>query len=360
MIATLTPTPTRASTAPIDARRTARARRACSGPSSMTRAGRRQGRQHLASGGRRRACRRSRCSRPSTTTRSCVGLLRDGIDCRPITPTGAVRGQPHDHRARRHHHQDQQPGRRRRPPPHLDRAGRRAARAGRPGRVGGAGRLAAARRARRTGTPSWSRPCAGTSTGSPSTPRDAPAARARGRARRRGPRPDEAQRRGARLPHRQRPGGHRGRPGRRRAGRARCCVDARRRCGAGHPRWPRCRARRPREGAWHATPPPDHRRQHRRRRRLQPVRLPAGRPARRRRRPTGSRLAVAYGSAAAGLPGTTIPDPTHVRPEPRTRPSRPARPRTHRQQRPMTDHDRPHHTRARPARRRPRHRQGQT
>ena len=27
------------------------------------------------------------------------------------------------------------------------------------------------------------------------------------------------------------------------------------------------------------------------------------------------RLAVAYGSAAAGLPGTTIPDPTHIRPE---------------------------------------------
>jgi len=27
------------------------------------------------------------------------------------------------------------------------------------------------------------------------------------------------------------------------------------------------------------------------------------------------RLAVAYGSAAAGLPGTTIPTPTHVRPE---------------------------------------------
>jgi 1-phosphofructokinase len=27
------------------------------------------------------------------------------------------------------------------------------------------------------------------------------------------------------------------------------------------------------------------------------------------------RLAVAYGSAAAGLPGTTIPDPEHTRPE---------------------------------------------
>ena len=27
------------------------------------------------------------------------------------------------------------------------------------------------------------------------------------------------------------------------------------------------------------------------------------------------RLAVAYGSAAAGLPGTTIPTPAHIRPE---------------------------------------------
>jgi len=69
-----------------------------------------------------------------------------------------------------------------------------------------------------------------------------------------------------------------------------------------------------REGAWHATPPPttvvstvgagdsslfgyllaD---------------LRGGSPVDR------LRMAVAYGSAAAGLPGTTIPDPTHIRPE---------------------------------------------
>ena len=69
-----------------------------------------------------------------------------------------------------------------------------------------------------------------------------------------------------------------------------------------------------REGAWHATPPPttvvstvgagdsslfgyllaD---------------LRGGSPVDR------LTMAVAYGSAAAGLPGTTIPDPTHIRPE---------------------------------------------
>ena len=68
------------------------------------------------------------------------------------------------------------------------------------------------------------------------------------------------------------------------------------------------------EGAWHATPPPT----------TVVSTVGAGdsslfgyllgdlrgaEPAER------LRLAVAYGSAAAGLPGTTIPTPTHIRPE---------------------------------------------
>ena len=69
------------------------------------------------------------------------------------------------------------------------------------------------------------------------------------------------------------------------------------------------------EGAWHAVPPPDHRRQHRRCRRLQPVRLPAGRRCAALEPAERLRLAVAYGSAAAALPGTTIPTPTHIRPD---------------------------------------------
>jgi 1-phosphofructokinase len=68
------------------------------------------------------------------------------------------------------------------------------------------------------------------------------------------------------------------------------------------------------EGAWHATPPP-----------IDVVStvgagdsslfgylladLRGGSPVDR------LTMAVAYGSAAAGLPGTTIPDPTHIRPE---------------------------------------------
>ena len=55
-------------------------------------------------------------------------------------------------------------------------------------------------------------------------------------------------------------------------------------------------------------PAPDHRRQHRGCGRLQPLRLPARRhPG--PRAPDRLALAVAYGSAAAGLPGTTIPSP---------------------------------------------------
>ena len=61
-------------------------------------------------------------------------------------------------------------------------------------------------------------------------------------------------------------------------------------------------------------------------------------------------LAVAYGSAAAGLPGTTIPQPHQVRPE--LVPVR--RLDTHPQE---GDHDRPHQRRPGAPRRRPRHRQ---
>ena len=68
------------------------------------------------------------------------------------------------------------------------------------------------------------------------------------------------------------------------------------------------------DGAWHATPPPTDGGQHRRRRRLQPLRLPPRSDREPAARPTLA-LAVAYGSAAAGLPGTTIPHPSQVNPE---------------------------------------------
>ena len=56
-------------------------------------------------------------------------------------------------------------------------------------------------------------------------------------------------------------------------------------------------------------PAAHHRRQHRRCRRLQPVRLPARATCAASTPTERLALAVAYGSAAAGLPGTTIPHP---------------------------------------------------
>ena len=61
--------------------------------------------------------------------------------------------------------------------------------------------------------------------------------------------------------------------------------------------------------------PADHRRQHGWCRRLEPVRLRPRRALRDLAPPDRLALAVAYGSAAAGLPGTTIPEPGQVRPE---------------------------------------------
>ncbi len=126
------------------------------------------------------------------------------------------------------------------------------------------------------------------------------------------PASDEAQRRGARVVHRPRRRGARGRPGRR-PPRRHDLVEARRRVGAGDARPPwrgagrqrRCLAR---------DSPADHGRLDRRRRRLQPLRLPLG-DVTGRDPDHRLALAVAYGSAAAGLPGTTIPHPEQVRPD---------------------------------------------
>ena len=127
------------------------------------------------------------------------------------------------------------------------------------------------------------------------------------------PAPDEAQRRRAGLVHRPRPGRPRVRPAGRRPGR-----DHPRRPPASRRSWrpsaPTAPCSSPPSGAWHATPPPTEV--------VSTVgagdsslfgyllgaiedRSPAQRLA----------LAVAYGSAAAGLPGTTIPHPSQVTPE---------------------------------------------
>ena len=129
---------------------------------------------------------------------------------------------------------------------------------------------------------------------------------------RRRPPPDEAQRRGARLRHRGRPGG---------AG-AGCLGDRRGRADPDRER----RGDRARhlggngavlvtaDGAWHATPPPTD----------VVSTVGAGDSSLfgyllgdlRHAEPTDRlALAVAYGSAAAGLPGTTIPHPAQVHPD---------------------------------------------
>ena len=125
--------------------------------------------------------------------------------------------------------------------------------------------------------------------------------------------PDEAQRRGARLLHRRRRRGAGGRPA---AGRGRR-ADARRPRRA-RPSWRPSAATAPcsspREGAWHATPPPT----------TVVSTVGAGDSSlfgyvlgdiRGLTPPKRLALAVAYGSAAAALPGTTIPEPSHLRTE---------------------------------------------
>ena len=133
-------------------------------------AGRRQGRQHLPRLRRRRPARRSPCCPAAKDDPFVLELLAAGIDCRPVEHARRPPRQHHHHRARRHHHQAQQP----RPAGHPAAARassqealvRRAAQR----RLDRAGRLAAARRARPSGTPSWSPPCAAPAPASPSTP----------------------------------------------------------------------------------------------------------------------------------------------------------------------------------------------
>ena len=222
---------------------------------AVARPGRRQGRQHLPGRRRRRRCPPSRCSPPTTTTRSSTSCCSAGIDCRPVAPDRRGPGQPHPHRARRHHHQDQQPrrhGRRRAPrrparAPSLHRARRPPTGSCWPGPCRPAPPT--------TGTPTWSPRCTPPARRSPSTPASARCARWSTALPGAVARPDEAQRRGARLAHRRRPRRPRGRPARpprpprtprRRGASARCS-----------PRWAAtapCSS--PPTGAWHATPPP--------------------------------------------------------------------------------------------------------
>ena len=207
-------------------------------------------------------------------------------------------------------------------------------------RLDRAGRLAAARAPRPSGTPSWSPSCARRAPGWPSTP-------ARPRCRRwstRCPtartRPDEAQRRGARLLHRWRRRRARVRPAARpRRPPASSSTAASAPCSSPSARTAPCSSTP--DGAWHATPPAHHRRQHRRCRRLQPLRLPPRRrpraPARRTPR-TGRRLRQRRRRP-----------PRHDHPPPRRR-SAPElvgvdRPRPHSTG--GIDHDRPDHHRPR-------------
>ena len=127
------------------------------------------------------------------------------------------------------------------------------------------------------------------------------------------PAPDEAQRRGARLLHRRRRRRHRGRPRRRgRRGPHPASTAASARCWPPSAATARCSSPPTAPG----TPP-----------RRPPTSSAPSVPATPASSATCSAacagqdpadrlaLAVAYGSAAAGLPGTTIPQPTQVRPD---------------------------------------------
>ena len=230
-------------------------------------------------------------------------------------PRGAQRGrasgQHHHHRAGRHHHQAEQP----RAGGHrggADRPHRGAAPPGRHRRLDRAGRLAAAGRARRVVRRPGRHPARVRRPARRRHQRRPAAGPGRAAAGER-PAPDEAERRGARVVHRRRPRPARVRPRGGRQGRARRSSSA-----ASRPCWPRsartapCSS--PRNGAWHATPPPT----------TVVSTVGAGDSSlfgyllgdiRQRTPDQRLALAVAYGSAAAGLPGTTIPHPSQVKPE---------------------------------------------
>ena len=250
--------------------------------------------------------------RRAPTPPSSLALRHDGIRCRPRGADRRRPGQPHPHRARRHHHQDQQRRRRgrRRPARPAARRGERARRADAdwvvlagsvpPGTPDGwyAEVAAALQRLRRAGRGGHLRQAA-------ARPGRGP-----------GPGPSrhhQAQLRGAGPAHRRR---------RRRPSSATRPPRPPRRTGSSRPGpapcWPPWAApapcSSPPTGAWHATPPP-----------ITVVStvgagdsslfgylladLRGEDPAER------LRLAVAYGSAAASLPGTTIPAPHQVRPD---------------------------------------------
>ena len=97
-------------------------------------------------------------------------------------------------------------------------------------------------------------------------------------------------------------------------GRARRCVDRGVGSGAGDPRRRTAPSSSTADGAWHATPPPDHRGQHRRRRRLQPVRLPARPTCAAARRPTGSRSRSPTAAPPPACPAPRSPTPTRSAP----------------------------------------------
>ena len=263
---------------------------------------------------------------------------------RPRRPTG----QHHDHRARRDHHQAQQPRRggvsRRTSPTWRPRCA-----PGRVGAMGRAGRVAAARSARRLVRRPRPRPARDPARVAVDTS-EAPLAALVAAPPECRPRPDEAQRLGAGILHRRRPRGLRGRPGRPLPPRPRQLVD--RGVGAvlvtlGAPApssSPRRRLAR--------HPAADHGGQHRRGRRLQPLRLPVRRRSR-RPRPERLALAVAYGSAAAGLPARPSQPRAGLVPS-RSRSESSTSPRT------VLPHDRPDHCRPGSPRCRPRRRQARS
>ncbi len=307
-IVTLTPNPSIDRTVALGGPLAAR-RRPPAGVGHL--AGRRQGRQHLPRLrlGRRRH-HRGAAGRPGRPLRP-TSWSPPAIPHRLVDQRRPGARQPHHHRARRHHHQAQQP----RPaasPAVLARPRRDPARPGRRRRLGRARRLAAARCPGRLVRRPGRRPAAD-SPGSPSTP----ATRRCGRSS------------SASTPHRphlMKPNGEElasftggdadeleSDPGAAAAA-ARTLVDRGVDDGPGHPGRPRCRAghrarapgtprrRRPRSSAPSvpATPASSA---------TSSGTCGASTP------PHRLALAVAYGSAAAGLPGTTIPQPAQVQPD---------------------------------------------
>ena len=353
LIVTLTPNPsidrTVALTGDLD-----RGARAASRVGDL--AGGRQGREHLPRRARRGRADDRRAPRLKDDP-FVVELLRDGIDCRPEQPAGAVRvnltlTEP-DGTTTKVNSPGAVVG-----PADLDRLATAVTQRARQAALGGARRVAAAGRAghvvRRAGRRPAPAATARVAVDTSGAPLGALAAGLEQHA------PDLMKPNGEELASLTGgdADGDRGRPGRRRR-RGRRARRARRRRRARH-------ARRLRRGAGHRRgrlarhASPDHRRQHRRCRRLQPVRLPARRPARRRaRRAAASRRGLRQRRRrpcpVRRSPPRRTSVPTSSRSASSTRRHSPAA--TQRTEA-MTDHDHvDDHARARPPRRRPRRRQ---